>query len=127
HDPGYSRSADEAISIWNHDDALRRFVRAYRSLRPDVIITGHDTKSGEGVEQAVARLALEAFSAAADAKVAPEADLEAWRVSRFFQRADENNHDVAINVSEYDSVRGRSYAQIGLAAHQRFASRGANL
>ncbi|HXU09154.1 MAG TPA: PIG-L family deacetylase, partial [Blastocatellia bacterium] len=39
HDPGYSRSADEAISIWNHDDALRRFVRAYRSLRPDVIIT----------------------------------------------------------------------------------------
>jgi LmbE family N-acetylglucosaminyl deacetylase len=127
HDPGYSRSADEAISIWNHDDALRRFVRAYRSLRPDVIITGHNSKSGEGVAQAVARLALEAFTAAADAKVAPEADLEAWRVSRFFQRADENNYDVSLNLSEYDSVRGRSYAQIGLAAHQHFASRGVNL
>ena len=125
HDPGYSRSADEAISIWNHDDALRRFVRAYRSLRPDVIITRHNSKSGEGVEQAVARLALEAFAAAA--KVAPEADLEAWRVSRFFQPADENDYDVSINLKEYDSIRGRSYAQMGLAAHQRFASRGSNL
>ena len=126
HDPGYSRSADEAISIWNHDDALRRFVRAYRSLRPDVIITGHNTKLVEGVEQAVARLAREAFAAAADAKVAPQADLEAWRAGRFFQRTDENNADVSINLNEYDSIRGRSYAQIGLAAHQRFASRGAN-
>ena len=127
HDPGYSRSADEAISIWNHDEALRRLVRAYRSLRPDVIITRHNPKVGEGVEQAAARLALEAFASTADAKVAPEADLEAWRVSRFFQRADENNLDVSINLNEYDSVRGRSYAQIGLAAHQRFASRGSNL
>jgi LmbE family N-acetylglucosaminyl deacetylase len=127
HDPGYSRSADEAISIWNHDDALRRFVRAYRSLRPDVIITRHNAKSGEGVEQAVARLALEAFAAAGDAKVAPEADSEAWRVSRFFHRAGEVNPDVSINLNDYDNVRGRTYARIGLAAHQRFASRGANL
>ena len=58
-DIGYSKSADEALSIWGHDEALRRMVRAIRSLRPDVIITNHNPKTGEGIEQAVARLALE--------------------------------------------------------------------
>src|SRR5262245_1571969 len=55
-DIGYSKSADEALSAWGHDEALRRAVRAIRSLRPDVVITNHDSKSGEGVEQASARI-----------------------------------------------------------------------
>src|SRR5215813_7082594 len=44
-DIGYSKSPDEALSAWGHDEALRRMVRAIRSLRPDVIITNHDSKS----------------------------------------------------------------------------------
>src|SRR5919198_3967081 len=62
-DIGYTKSPDEAFSAWGHDEALRRMVRAIRLLRPDVIITNHNAKSGEGSEQAVARLAREAFDA----------------------------------------------------------------
>lgn len=126
-DPGYSKSADELLALWGHDEALNRFVRAYRSLRPDVIITRHDSKTGEGVSQAVARLALEAFAGSANAKVAPEAGSEAWEVQRFFGPAGSGAPHVTINLNEYDRVRGRSYAQIGLAAHNQFASTGADL
>lgn len=123
-DPGYSKSAEEALSVWGHDDALSRFVRAYRFLRPDVIITRHSPNSGEGVAQAAARVALEAFTGAPDAKVATEAGSEAWEVQRFFRMAGDDG-DVAIELNEFDGVRGRTYAEIGLGAHHRFASRGA--
>jgi len=126
-DNGYSKSADEVLRIWGHDDALRRMVRAIRSLRPDVIITSHDPKIGEGAEQAVARLALEAFNAAGATKLAPEAGSEAWQVRRFFERTDDAAAAVArTDLNEYDQVRGKTYAQIGLSAHHRFFSRGAS-
>ena len=124
-DTGFSKSADEPLSIWGHDEALRRMVRAFRLLRPDVIITNHHSKTGEGVEQAIARLALEAFTAAGQAKLAPEAGSGLWQASRFFERTDDARAHVKINLNDYDNVRGKTYAQIGLSAHQRFISRGA--
>ena len=126
-DIGYSKSADEVLSAWGHDEALRRLVGAIRSLRPDVIITNHAPKTGEGAEQAIARLALEAFNEAPGTKLAPEAGSDAWRVRRIFQRTDEPAGAVKLDLKEYDHLRGRSYAQIGLAAHHRFRSRGAGL
>jgi LmbE family N-acetylglucosaminyl deacetylase len=125
-DGGFSKSADEALSAWGHDEALRRMVRAIRALRADVIITNHRARSGEGVQQAVARLAFEAFKAAGDTKLAPEAGSEVWQARRLFEATDQAGADVTINLDEYDRVRGRSYAQIGLAAHQRFVSRAAD-
>lgn len=124
-DIGYSKSAEEALSAWGHDEALRRMVRAVRLLRADVIMT--DSGSGEGVQQAAARLALEAFAEAAGTKLAPEAGSEAWRTRRFFARTDRAGADVSINLDEYNHARGLTYAQIGLTAHHRFSSRAATL
>lgn len=126
-DIGYSKSADEVLSAWGHDEALRRMVRAIRSLRPDVIITNHGAKTGEGAEQAAARLALEAFNSSATAKLAPEAGSEPWAVRRFFERTDDATAGVKIGLTEYDHVRGMTYAQIGLAGRRRFLSLGASL
>ncbi len=126
-DTGYSKSADETMRIWGHDEALRRMVHAIRSLRPDVMITNHDPKSGEGAEQAVARLALEAFTAAGATKLAPEAGYEAWRVRRFFQGSNDPTAEVIVDLNETDRVRGITYSKIGLTAHHRFWSRGGRL
>jgi LmbE family N-acetylglucosaminyl deacetylase len=123
-DIGYSKSPDDPLSVWGHDEALRRMVRAIRLLRPDVIITPHDATGGEGVKQAVARLAREAFTGAADTKVAPEAGSDVWQARRFFVQTDQSGGEVAINLKEYDRARGLTYAQMGLAAHHRFSSRG---
>jgi len=126
-DIGHSKSAEDALSNWGRDEALKRLVRAIRSLHPDVIITNHDPKTGEGVEQAIARLTSEAVDLAASAKLAPEPSEDIWRVRRIFRRANAATGGVRIDLSEYDQVRGRTYAEIGLAAHRRFVSRGTAL
>src|SRR5215216_864039 len=126
-DFGYSKSADEALSIWGHDEALRRLVRAIRLLRPDVIVTNHDAGAGDGQERAIARLLAQAFTAAGDAKVAPEANPEPWRARRLFRRTDEANASLTVNLDRYDQARGRTYAEIGLLAHHKLLSFGAAL
>ena len=87
-DFGFSKSADEAFKIWGHDEALRRMVLKIRELRPDVIITNHDTASGHGHHQATGRLIIEAFDAAADAGRFPEqlGKLKPWQAQRLFVR-----------------------------------------
>lgn len=126
-DIGRSKTAEEALSVWGRDVALKRLVRAIRALRPDIIITNHDPKSGEGVEQAIARLIPDAVDSAASAKVTPEPSEDICRVRRIFRRTNAATGGVRIDLTEYDQVRGRSYAEIGLTAHRRFASRGASL
>ncbi len=121
-DFGYSKSAEEALNVWGHDEALRKVVRAIRLLRPDVIITNHDAKTGDGQQQAIARLALEAFKASADAKVAPTAGSEAWQAQCLFQQTDEANATVSINLAELNQTRGRTYAEIASGARRQLES-----
>ncbi|MEK6302575.1 MAG: PIG-L family deacetylase [Acidobacteriota bacterium] len=121
-DFGYSKSANEALSVWGHDDALGKLVRAIRSLRPDVIITNHNPATGDGQQQALAQLTREAFDESANPERAPEAGSGPWRVRRLFERAGDSRADVSVTLSERDAARGQSYAEIGLAARRRNAS-----
>lgn len=142
-DFGFSKSAEEALRVWGHAEALRRMVLEIRRLRPDVIITNHDTERGHGHHQATGRLVLEAFDAAADATRFPEqlrdGSLSVWQTQRLFVRAgfeggtasktaDEeaarNAGLVSIDPNERDSVRGLSYAEQALRALQLHASQG---
>ena len=139
-DFGFSKSADEAFRVWGHDEALRRMVHKIRELRPDVIITNHDTTTGHGHHQATGRLVLEAFDAAADAKRFPEqlAKVSVWQPKRLFVRTrppgassttappatDTAEKLVAIDPNEKDPIRGSMYAEQALAALQKHASQG---
>ena len=135
-DFGFSKSADEAFKFWGHDEALRRMVLKIRELRPDVIITNHDTTSGHGHHQATGRLILEAFDAAADPKRFPEQldRVKPWQTQRLFVRvfgganapkpAGETDGIFAIDPNEVDPVRGTSFAEQALAALQQHATQG---
>lgn len=142
-DFGFSKSAEEALSIWGHDEALRRLVLKIRMLRPDVIITNHDTASGHGHHQATGRLVLEAFDAAADPHRFPEQlrsqGLTVWQVERLFVRinyeggtgskaleeaAERAGKIVSVNPNEHDPVRGTTYAEQALQALHQHASQG---
>ena len=63
-------------------------VLKIRELRPDVIITNHDTSRGHGHHQATGQLIIEAFDAAADPKRFPEQlnQLKPWQAQRLFVR-----------------------------------------
>ena len=131
-DFGFSKSAEEAFRIWGHDEALKRMVLKIRELRPDVIITNHDTARGHGHHQATGQLIIEAFTAAADPNRFPEQlrKLEPWQAQRLFVRQfgaatpDKPLKVVAIDPNEVDPIRGTSFATQALKALQQHASQG---
>jgi hypothetical protein len=110
---GFSNSAEETLAFWKDEEALKKMIQAIRWIRPDAIISNHDGKTGDGQQQAVGRLLIEAFDSAADTKTATGADSEPWQVKRFFLKTDENRAEVIINGNEFDPLRGKTYAEAG--------------
>lgn len=128
-DFGFSKSAEETFRAWGEREMLRRMVLQIRKLRPDVIITNHDTTSGHGHHQATGRVVLQAFDAAADPKEFPEQLREAgvWQVQRLFVRsrgAEAQGQAFTIDPNETDPARGTTYAQQALAGLQKHATQG---
>src|SRR5687768_6421776 len=135
-DFGFSKSAEETFRLWGEKELLRRMVLQIRLLRPDVIITNHDTASGHGHHQATGRAVIEAFFAAADPKQFPEqlAQAPAWQVQRLFVRArgqvgvpagpEAPPQMFTIDPNETDPVRGVTYAQQALSGLQKHATQG---
>jgi LmbE family N-acetylglucosaminyl deacetylase len=140
-DFGFSKSSAEAFRFWGQTEALRRMVLKIRQLRPDVIITNHDTTSGHGHHQATGILILEAFDAAADPRRFPDqlrGGLTVWQPQRLFVRfqfegsgskaaedeAQRTNKLVVVNRNERDDVRGQTFAEQALRALQQHATQG---
>jgi LmbE family N-acetylglucosaminyl deacetylase len=138
-DFGFSKSAEETFRIWGGEkELLRRMVLQIRLLRPDVIITNHDTTSGHGNHQATGRMILQAFDAAADPKQFPEqlSQASVWQVKRLFVRSfgqvatttsdgqQATQQIFMIDPNETDPIRGTTYAQQALAALQKHATQG---
>src|SRR5215203_4240665 len=136
-DFGFSKSAEETFRAWGEKEVLRRMVLQIRLLRPDVIITNHDTISGHGHHQATGRMVLQAFDAAADPKQFPEQLTQAgtWQVKRLFVRGGRGQTEptagpeappqvVTLDPNETDTVRGVTFAQQALAGLQKHATQG---
>jgi LmbE family N-acetylglucosaminyl deacetylase len=136
-DFGFSKSAEETFRAWGEKEFLRRMVLQIRLLRPDVIITNHDTTSGHGHHQATGRIVLQAFDAAADPKQFPEQLPQAgtWQVKRLFVRGGRTQPEtpaspqappqvISIDPNETDPVRGTTFAQQALAGLHKHATQG---
>ena len=132
-DFGFSKSAEETFRAWGEKELLRRMVLQIRLLRPDAIITNHDTTSGHGHHQATGRMILQAFDAAADPKRFPEqlTQVSTWQVQRLFVRsrgASETSTTppqvITIDPNETDPVRGTTFAQQALSGLQKHATQG---
>ena len=111
-DAGSSNSAEEAKAFWGNEEAAKKMMEAIRWTRPDAIISNHDGKTGDGQQQAVGRLLIEAFDSAADAKTITGTDSEPWQAKRLFLRTGANDEEVIVNGNEFDSMRGRTYAEV---------------
>ncbi|MEM9026498.1 MAG: PIG-L family deacetylase, partial [Verrucomicrobiota bacterium] len=133
-DFGYSKSAVEAIEIWEKDLVMADVVWAIRKLRPDVIITRFSPIPGftHGHHTAATQLAIEAFDLAADPEQFPEqlrwvkpwqAKRIVWNTSRGFyrRRGEVLNPDgmVTVDVGVYNPTLGMAYSEI--AAFSRSA------
>ena len=135
-DFGFSKSAEETFRAWGEKETLRRMVLQIRLLRPDVIITNHDTNGGHGHHQATGRTVLQAFDAAADPKQFPEqlAQAGVWQVQRLFVRSRGQVETpagpqappqvITIDPNQTDPVRGVTFAQQALSGLHKHATQG---
>src|SRR5262250_57490 len=85
-DFGYSKNAEETLTVWDRQAILCDIVRVIREFRPDVIITRFSPQPAptHGHHTASAVLAVEAFKLAADPAAFREQlrELKPWQARR---------------------------------------------
>jgi LmbE family N-acetylglucosaminyl deacetylase len=123
---GYSFSVEETFQKWGREETLRDVVRVVRAQRPDVMLTLPLEASGGGQHhQAAARLAKEAFRAAADPARFPEQiaeGLRPWQARKIYQGGTGGGNDasgnapVSVSTAGYDPLLGATVAEFGSLA-----------
>jgi LmbE family N-acetylglucosaminyl deacetylase len=87
-DFGFSKTPEETLRIWDHEQVLSDVVRVIRTFQPDVIVTRFPVppgSGGHGHHTASAILAVEAFKLCGDPKAFPEQiaeGLKPWQPKR---------------------------------------------
>lgn len=122
---GFSKSAEEALAIWDHQQVLSDAVWVIRKFQPDIIIARFppDARAGHGHHAASAIIAKEAFIAAADPKQFPEqfkygvtvwqAKRILWNTFNFGGANTTNDQQLKIEVGGYNALIGKNYGEIG--------------
>lgn len=136
-DFGYSKSPEETLKIWGKDEILADVVWVIRRFRPDVIITRFSPEPADthGHHTASARLAAEAFRAAADPAFRPEqlkdgvAPWQArrllWNRASFLARPGEDfsRYD-KLEIGGYHPLLGASTGEIAADSRSMHKSQG---
>ncbi|HUB80061.1 MAG TPA: NEW3 domain-containing protein [Bryobacteraceae bacterium] len=130
-DYGYSFDPEEVIAKWGRKNIVGDYVRLWRTLRPDVIVTMNiQGRGGDRAHEATTVLVRESFRAAGDPAMYPEqiaGGLRPWQPKKLYfaggapggarggrgQNAPEAAHLTPVNTGEYDPLLGRTYAEIG--------------
>ena len=134
-DFGYTKSTEEALAFWGHDEILGDVVWAIRRFRPDVIVTRFTPeRGGHGHHTASALLAREAFEAAADPGRFPEqlARVQPWQAKRIVWNAfrfgsqpdDPAAGGLTVDLGAYSPLLGRSYTEIAGQSRSMHKSQG---
>jgi len=135
-DFGYSKTAKETFKFWGgKDSVLQRLVYMIRLIRPDVIITNHDTitttpNRQHGHHQAVGITAYDAFVKAADPDYHPEQlqdGITPWQVKKLFFRVyDSTKIDgiVTIDIQQRDPVTDKTIEDISFEALAKHRTQG---
>ncbi len=133
---GFSKSADEALKIWDKEKILSDVVWVIRKFQPDVIIKRFppDKRAGHGHHAASAILANEAFIAAADPTRFPEqfkygvkpwqAKRILWNTYNFGGNNTTSEDQLKIDIGGYNSLIGKSYGELGGEARTMHKSQG---
>jgi len=136
-DFGFSKSPEETLKIWDKDAVLADVVAVIRRFRPDVIITRFSPEPADthGHHTASARLAVEAFRAAADAAYHPEqltngvtpwqARRLLWNRANFLAKPGEDfSHYDKLDAGGFNPLLGASYGEIAAESRSMHKSQG---
>jgi LmbE family N-acetylglucosaminyl deacetylase len=133
---GFSKSSEEALTIWNHEQVLSDAVWVIRKFQPDIIIARfpRDARAGHGHHSASAIIANEAYIAAADSTKFTEQfkyGVKPWKAKRILWNTfnfgtvnTTNSSQLNIEVGGYNATIGKSYGEIGAEARTMHKSQG---
>jgi LmbE family N-acetylglucosaminyl deacetylase len=135
-DYGFSKTADEALSLWPREELLADVVWVVRSFRPHVIVSvfSGTPRDGHGQHQAAGIVAREAFAAAGDRTRFPEqlvAGLEMWQPAKLYESrrggfggrgGGPEPEGVTIPTGDLDPLLGRSAYQLSMESRSQHRS-----
>ena len=123
----YTLSDQATYDVWGYEDTLGRVVRMVRLLQPDVIVTMWPGPGTHGHHQVAARLATEAFTAAADPERFPaqieDEYLRTWQPVKLYYNA-RRLGAIFIPTGDISPSRFMSYSEIKSLALRNFRSQG---
>jgi LmbE family N-acetylglucosaminyl deacetylase len=136
----YSFSPEETIEKWGRKDIVGDYVRLWRMLRPDVIVTMNiQGRGGDRAHEAQTILVRESFRLSGDPNQYPEQlkeGLRPWQPKKIYYAGAEvlpggaraPGADTAkltpVDTAEFDPLLGRTYADIGADAHSNHKCQG---
>jgi hypothetical protein len=136
-DFGYTIDLNETIEQWGRDEIVGDYVRLIRTVRPDVISAQSPTATGPGQHAHHALAAIlshEAYKQAGDPTKYPEqiaAGLRPWQAKKFYfatgfgpAPAPTTGAACRVDLAGYDSLLGRTYAEIGTEARSMHKCQG---
>jgi LmbE family N-acetylglucosaminyl deacetylase len=134
-DFGFSKSADEALTLWPHDELLADVVWTIRTFRPQVVVSvfSGTPADGHGQHQAAGIMAREAFAAAADPTRFQEQLTEGvtpWAPAKLFQTSRRRfapgtpvaEGEVVVPIGALDPLLGRSGFQLAMESRSQHRS-----
>ncbi|MEY3539546.1 MAG: hypothetical protein RL188_963 [Bacteroidota bacterium] len=133
---GFSKSAKEALAIWDHQKVLSDVVWVIRKFQPDVIITRFpgDARAGHGHHAASSIIAQEAYIAAADSTQFPahfKYGVQPWKAKRILWNTfnfgtvnTTNDQQLKLEVGGFNPILGKNYGEIGAEARTMHKSQG---
>ncbi|MFN5422204.1 MAG: PIG-L family deacetylase [bacterium] len=136
YDFGYSKSTEEALTLWDKEKILSDAVWVIRNFRPDIIVTRfpEDNRAGHGHHSASAVIAREAFIAAGDPTRFPEQfkyGVGPWKAKRIlwntysFGSSNTTSEDQQkIDLGAYLPLLGKSIGELSAEGRSKHRSQG---
>jgi len=134
-DFGFSKSAEEALTLWPWDELLADVVWTVRTFRPHVIVSvfSGTPADGHGQHQAAGIVAREAFEAAGDSDRFPDqlsGDIEPWAPAKLFQTSRRRfapdapviDGEIVVPIGALDPLLGRSSFQLAMESRSQHRS-----
>ena len=142
-DYGYSFDPEEVIGKWGRKEIVGDYVRLFRTLRPDVVLTMNiQGRGGDRAHEATTILVQEGFRAAGDPAMYPEQikeGLRPWQARKLYFSGGFGGGAGAggrggspptaaklapVGTAAYDPLLGRTYAEIGADARSNHKCQG---
>jgi LmbE family N-acetylglucosaminyl deacetylase len=153
-DYGYSFSPEEVIAKWGREEIVGDYVRLFRTLRPDIIVTMNiQGGGGDRAHEAQTILVREAYGLAGDPTKYPEQlreGLRPWKPYKLYFSGTQVNgrrppgdagrggpggggsaaaaggpwHVDRVDMNAYDALLGRTYQEIATDAHSNHKCQG---